>query len=626
MILEWFNAREASQAGTALADKLAHSAARIHNAADTDSEKALREIVGRAGVEVRALRLNFFKRAKLTNSFKWRLMEKGVAPPVADLIAKSLMMSLSALPGSVEDHPVVANEELPNHLTAHQLLHQGNKYFAARDYHRALETYQQLIAQHPRHAIGLANIGAALWNLGHYEEARQHLWELAASDEATAESLCLLGDMLRSTGRLNQSEEVLRRALKMKPNYLTAQLSLGQTLVLLGDLKSAKSKLRKVIKSAPRTAEAYLGLGQAAAMEGRFDEAEATLRKALEIKPRLAAAWAQLAGLRKMGASDTAWLEGAQASLTGECTPIERATVCFALGKYWDDVGVYEKAFDSYREANELLKPLAEPYVRSDREALVGDLMRVYTKPALAAAQTPSSESAQPVFIVGMPRSGTSLVDQIVSSHPSVRSAGELSFWHASFLQREDEARQRMLEVHDRKRLAEEYLRVLNSKTGDALHIVDKATINADLLGLIHSVFPRARIICLRRDAIDTCLSCYFHQLPLAFNYTLDLANLAHAYKQHRRLMAHWHAVLPPGAILDVPYSDLVADQETWTRKVLEFIGLPWDPRCLNFHETERAVATASYWQVRQKVYKTSVERWRNYEKFIGPLKSLRNA
>ena len=273
-----------------------------------------------------------------------------------------------------------------------------------------------------------------------------------------------------------------------------------------------------------------------------------------------------------------------------------------------------------------MLKPLADPYVRADREALVGDLIRVYTKAAVSAPQVAGSESAQPVFILGMPRSGTSLVDQIISSHPSVRSAGELSFWHASFLQREHQAREQLLEARDRQKLAEDYLRVLKSRIGDAPHIIDKATINADVLGLIHSVFPRARIIYLRRDAVDTCLSCYFHQLPLVFNYTFDLANLAHAYKQHRRLMAHWHAVLPQGAILEVPYSEIVADQEGWTRKILGFIGLPWDPRCLNFYETERPMATASYWQVRQKVYTTSLERWRHYEEFIGPLKSLRGA
>ena len=124
----------------------------------------------------------------------------------------------------------------------------------------------------------------------------------------------------------------------------------------------------------------------------------------------------------------------------------------------------------------------------------------------------------------------------------------------------------------------------------------------------------------MRRDPVDTCLSCYFQQFSAALNFTMDLSDLAHYYRQHHRLMAHWRAVLPAGTMLDVPYEELVADQEAWTRRILDFLGLEWDQRCLNFHATQRTVATASAWQVRQKIYKSSLERWRNYEKFIGPL------
>ena len=136
-------------------------------------------------------------------------------------------------------------------------------------------------------------------------------------------------------------------------------------------------------------------------------------------------------------------------------------------------------------------------------------------------------------------------------------------------------------------------------------------------------MFPNARVIYMRRDPIDTCLSCYFQQFLTGLDFTLDLSDLAHYHREHQRIMAHWRAVLPPGFILEVPYEELVTDQETWSRKMLEFIGLEWDPRCLEFHTNERPVTTASAWQVRQKIYKSSVARWRNYEKFIGPLKAL---
>ena len=157
-----------------------------------------------------------------------------------------------------------------------------------------------------------------------------------------------------------------------------------------------------------------------------------------------------------------------------------------------------------------------------------------------------------------------------------------------------------------------------------ASRVVDKTPVNSDFLGMIYSVFPNARVIYMQRDPIDTCLSCYFQQFLIGMNFTFDLSDLVHYYREHQRIMAHWRAVLPPGFILDVPYEELVADQEAWSRKMLDFIGLEWDPRCLEFHSNKRQVTTASAWQVRQRVYKSSVARWRNYENFIGPLKTLR--
>ena len=169
------------------------------------------------------------------------------------------------------------------------------------------------------------------------------------------------------------------------------------------------------------------------------------------------------------------------------------------------------------------------------------------------------------------------------------------------------------------------YLRELSEHSRDAKHVLDKATVNSNYLGLIHTLFPHARMVYVQRDPIDTCLSCYFQPFSLALNFTMDLHDLAHYYRQHHRLLAHWRGALPAGTLLEVPYEAMIADQETWTRKMLEFLGLPWDARCLEFHTTNRPVSTASYWHVRQKIYPSSVGRWRNYEKFIAPLRELRD-
>jgi hypothetical protein len=336
-------------------------------------------------------------------------------------------------------------------------------------------------------------------------------------------------------------------------------------------------------------------------------------------------ALASLAALRKMTSADGAWLERARQAATSDISLTEQATLRFAIGKYCDDVGDFDAAFQSYRKANELLKSVAQNYDGDAHEQIVDGLIRAYSREAIVAAARSGSDSTRPVFVVGMPRSGTTLAEQILASHPAVEGAGELRFWSDVGRKYQDQISQGPLDEPTRSKLAENYLSILTAHSKDAQRVVDKAPRNADYLGIIHSVFPNARIIYMQRDPIDVCLSCYFQQFSQALSFTFDLSDLARYYRQHHRLMKHWLAVLPPGTILEVPYAGLVADQVAWTRKMLDFIGLGWDEHCLEFYRTERGVATASSWQVRQKIYNTSIERWRNYEKFIGPLKALKN-
>ncbi len=375
---------------------------------------------------------------------------------------------------------------------------------------------------------------------------------------------------------------------------------------------------------------ALLGMGQIASIEGHFDEAEALFKRVLETDPNEPYAWAALVGLRKMTPSDGAWLKHAEKLAAGGVGPSAEVNLCFAIGKYCDDVGDFARGFRSYKRANQILKATAEPYDGNAHVCFVDDLIRVYTRDAVtrdtgALAEGPCG-STKPVLVVGMPRSGTSLVEQIIASHPAAAGAGELGFWTDAVHQRESAIRQGPLSEPLRTQLASAYLRTLADYSAGALRIVDKTPVNSDYLGVIHSVFPNARIIYMRRHPIDTCLSCYFQQFASsALHFTMDLADLAHYYRQHQRLVAHWRAVLPAGTMLDVPYAELVADQEGWTRRILDFVGLEWDEQCLNFQATRRSVATASAWQVRQKIYKHAVERWRNYEKFIGPLRELQD-
>jgi tetratricopeptide (TPR) repeat protein len=626
MILQWFNARQASEAGAALADKLSPSAARIDKSGASPGDGALVEIVKRAVAELGGLRLNFYQRAKLANAFKWRLIENGIERKVADEVTQSLVLDMSTSQRSdsivsTEPGAVVIPEKSK---TAAQLLDTGNKFFGQSDYTSALASYAEVLKVNPRHAVALNNVGSVLFKLGRYIEAEQHYRGAITIIPEYPEAISNLGSVLRRRGYFSEAVVSLRRAVKLKPNYWDAHCDLGSALVVLADVRGAKARFKKVLKAKRHHIGALLGMAQIAAMEGRWEEAGKLLDQVMEIDSRNVMALAARSGLRKQTHADVHWLQAAEELTASEIDVYEEAILRFAIGKYFDDVGDFARAFESYERANEILKPTAEPYDRKRRARLVGDLIKVYTRDALAQPAKGASSSTIPVFVVGMPRSGTSLMEQIISSHPSAKGAGELTFWLDVMRKHDGAIGKGLTDESLIKTLAESYLGTLRAHSEDALRVVDKAPLNSEYLGVIHKVFPNARIIYMERDPIDTCLSCFFQAFPLTANFTLDLSDLAHYYREHKRLIDHWRTVLPAGTILDVPYSELVADQAGWTRKILDFIGLEWSDQCLSFERTERPVVTASYWQVRQRIYNTSVARWRNYEKFIGPLLSLR--
>jgi tetratricopeptide (TPR) repeat protein len=622
MLLKWFNAREATEVGTALADDFV-LASRSSGPQGQELQKLLRRVDREAG----PLKLNLIKRAALANSFKWRLLERGVEQPLVDELTQVLVVRLTANQASSDpSDQAAAGSKRRSGTREVQALHtRGSELLARGAYAEALECYQQVVNLDSRDAVARNGLGTALAQLVRFDEAEDQFRRAIGIRPGFVEAHFNLGGVLQSRGRLDESELPLRRALKLKPSYIDARVSLGMSFKLLGRLREARDCYEKALRAAPGNVQALVGTGQIEALEGRFSEAEAAYRRALEVDPGAACGWAGLVWLRKMTPADGAWLKRAAEIAASGLTPIDESTMLFAIGKYCDDVGDFARAFRSYRRANELHKIRTEPYDPEARTRFVDDLVRVYTREALSRARAGASDSARPVFVVGMARSGTSLVEQIIASHPAAKGAGELSFWRGAAHKHETAIRQGLLAEPLRKKLAAEYLRFLAGHSRDALRVVNKQPLNSDYLGLIHSALPNARMIYLRRDPIDTCLSCYFQQFLPVMNFTLDLSDLAHYYREHQRLVAHWRSVLPPETLLVVPYAELIADQEQWTRRILDFLGLPWDERCLDFHKTVRPVTTASFWQVRQKIYKSSVERWRNYEKFIGPLRGLRD-
>lgn len=512
----------------------------------------------------------------------------------------------------------------PDSVEAHNNL--GNALRDSGQLEEAAASYRRAVALRPDYAKLHNNLGNALLDLGRIEEAvasYSHALELEP-DFAKAHSN--LGSAFRELAKLDEAEASYRRALAIRADSSEILTNLGVVQRLQGRADEAEASLRRALSIDPGAAPTITSLAELYADRGQFAEAENLYKKAYAGHPESAQAWAGLAALRKMTRDDSAWIKEAQRIAQRPLRPRDEAHLRYAIGKYFDDVQDYEQAFVSYRRANEIAKAYRPPHDRQHLSRTFEFITQLYDGEWLDAAKVMSNSSSRPIFIVGMPRSGTSLAEQILASHPAVFGAGELSFWKTASLQVGSAALEGGFDGRVLAKLADEYLQLLTGLSLDASRVVDKMPANFAHLGMIHAALPNARFIHMCRNPIDTCLSIYFQNFHVAHSYANDLEDLAHYHHEYQLLMQHWRSILPPSAILDVPYEALVADQETWSRKMVDFVGLPWDAACIDFHQTNRRVSTFSKWQVRQKISKTSVERWRNYAPFVGPLMRLTDA
>jgi Tfp pilus assembly protein PilF len=543
----------------------------------------------------------------------------------------------------------------PDFAEAHNNL--GHALLDLKQLDAAAASLRRAIELKPRYAEAHDNLGTALLELERPDEAVASYRRALEIEAEFAEAHNNLGNALLELGRLDGALASYRRALKINPDFAEAHNNLGNGFRALGKLEDAETSYRCALKINPQFAEAHCNLGMALRLQGRTAEAQASCRSALDLKPQspeayavlaessadqgdFAAAermfeqaisigaespelWAGIARLRKMTRNDAAWLAQAQRIAERGLPPRQEIGLRYAIGKYFDDVQDFEQAFMNFRRANELTKLRRAAHDAEQLTKTVDLMVRAYDQSWVSRRRPNALESVRPVFIVGMLRSGTSLAEQILASHHAVFGAGELTFWNGALAGYQASALGAAQSDAVLPRLAGDYLQLLQRSSSNALRVVDKMPTNFPYLGLIHAALPNARVIHLRRNPADTCLSIYFQHFEATVSYANDLEDLAHYYTQYLRVMAHWRSILPEQVLLEVPYEGLVANQETWSRRMLEFIGLPWDPHCLDFHKTNRTVITASKWQVRQAITTSSVERWRNYEKFLGPLRRL---
>lgn len=503
------------------------------------------------------------------------------------------------------------------------------------------------------------NLGHALELQDRNAEAEDCYRRAAALKPDLAAAHESLGRMLEQRGERLAAREQYEFALRLQPAQPSPRLALGRLAQHAGDFNEAIHWFEQALRSDAQHAEGYYLLAGAQLDAGRFDEALLSARQAQKLTPDLlkgaaleasillrrgdaAAARAQLAPVlpRYREAPELA-LAYAEIAREGEDageaarlldTLIDEASLGdalrglahFRLGHLYDGMQEYDRAFDHYERGNKLKR------ARFDRDAwtrCIDHLIEMYDARALARAPRAGNSSERPLFVVGMPRSGTTLVAQILGSHPEMKNAGELP--DMATLATEWEARcatppgKDALTHVDRAQceaLAQRYLDTLARIAPTARRVIDKMPQNFLHLGLIAMLFPVARVIHCVRDPLDTCLSCFFQDFGGDLAYTYDLGDLGFYYREYRRLMAHWReAIATP--ILEVRYEELVDGTEKVAREMVEFCGLEWDARCLEFHRHADAVATSSYMQVRRPVYRHAVGRWRHYDAHLDPLR-----
>jgi hypothetical protein len=364
-------------------------------------------------------------------------------------------------------------------------------------------------------------------------------------------------------------------------------------------------------------------LGQLLGVKGAFEEAAIHLAAAAETIP---SAYHLLTTARRMTEADRPMLDRMRRVLEArDVNPRVLSGTHFSLGKALDDLGDYAHAIQHYDEGNRIRAALVgfnRAKVGEQYDLIIAaSSADALTATASALADVPTLAHGLPVLILGMPRSGTTLIEQILSSHPAVVAGGELSYW--SNVGRAAWGAKDPYETTALKRAADEYRSVLRSIGPDALRVTDKSPQNFEQLGLIRAALPDARIVHCRRSPIDTCLSAYFQGFSESVEFSWNKGDLVFFYRQYERLMEHWRSLLPPDRFTEVDYETMVENREAETRRLIDFLGLDWDDACLAPEQNQRTVKTASVWQARQPVYKTSVERWRRYEPWLGELREL---
>jgi len=490
----------------------------------------------------------------------------------------------------------------------------------------AAEAYGRVIALAPDHAVAHLNLGLLHQAGGDPRRALTHLERAAALRPDLAPAQRALGDARMDLGLAEAARDALARAVALEPDHVGGRCRLAGALLALGDGPGCLAEFDAALARAPNAEEVVAGKARALETLGDREAAWALLAPRLDVpRPGVGVLTGFAALSRRLGREEEALARIRRRLEDDGLADAGRAALGFAAGSLSDRLERYDEAFALYREANARSGARYDP---AETERLTERLTAAFPADALRRLPRASGRDGRPVFIVGMPRSGTSLVEQIVGSHPAVHPGGERMDVPRAAAALPGVLGTRTpypecvagLTAAAADRLAGAVLAAWGAGDEGAERLTDKLPQNFLHLGLIALLFPGARVIHCARDPLDTCLSCYFQPFVATHQpYAFDLGALGHYYRQYRRLMRHWAGALDL-PLLEVRYEDLVARQEAVSREVIAFLGLDWDDACLRFHESARTVYTASYAQVRRPMYASSAGRWRRYAAHLGPL------
>ncbi|HUC69088.1 MAG TPA: tetratricopeptide repeat protein [Stellaceae bacterium] len=538
----------------------------------------------------------------------------------AALSAKGSALQALGRPAEAISWHEQALELDPGYASAHNNL--GTTLQALGRDEEASRRYDAALALSAGEADFHVNRGKVLHRLGRDDEALAAYERALALRPQDAEALNDFGNALQSLDRHGEAVERYRQALDLKPGFAAAHDNLANSLHALDRHDEAIAEYQAALAAGPDNAAAHSNLGTALRELGRLDEARCAFERAVALAPSQAFFHLNLAELKRFAAGDPQLAALARlADHAHSLPPQEQIDLSFALAKAHADLGDFATAFTHLRQGN-ALKRREIDYDESATLSVLARIATILTPELLRAKAGRGDPSELPVFIIGMPRSGTSLVEQILASHPDVFGAGEITTFTALTYAEIAAFPEDVASIGSEAlgALGAQYVAGLVARAPGARRVTDKLPANFLLTGLIHLALPRARIIHVRRDPRDTCWSCFATLFTAGQPFAFELGELGRYYRAYERLMAHWRHVLPEGAMLEINYEDIVADLPREARRLVAYCGLDWDEACLDFHRTHRAVRTASASQVRQPIYRSSIGRWRAYAGELGPL------